>query len=55
MQMNQINKTGDFTNEIERELNEIRTAASDAQQGLRTLREMELGWISGGDGGTVWV
>ena len=46
--MNAINKAGDFTNEIERELNEIRATAGEAQNGLRVLHDLEMGWVAGG-------
>ena len=52
--MNQIKAAGQFTNEIAREIAEIRDAAAAAQPELRTLRDMEMGWVAGGDGQPVW-
>lgn len=46
--MNQIIKN-DFNNEITRELDEVRAAAIQARDGLRTLRDIEMGWVGGGD------
>jgi len=46
--------TGAFTNELARDIADLRKAASAAQGELRTLREMEMGWVAGGDGGPVW-
>ena len=53
--MNQIKLAGLFSDEVAREIEAIRQAA-DARQGeLRTLRDMEMGWVAGGgDGGPVW-
>jgi hypothetical protein len=45
---------GEFTNEVAREIAEIRNAAEEAQSGIRTLRETEMAWIGGGDGEPVW-
>ena len=45
---------GEFTKEAARELAEIRTAADEAQSGIRTLRDMEMAWVGGGDGEPVW-
>ena len=45
--MNQIKTTGAFTNDIARELDEIRRLA--AESAVRTLQEFELGWVGGGD------
>ena len=52
--MNQIKAAGQFTNEIAREIAEIRDAAAAAQPELRTLRDMEMGWVAGGDGQPNW-
>lgn len=48
----QIN--GAFTNELANEIADLRKAAVAAEGELRTLREMEMGWVAGGDGGGVW-
>lgn len=42
--------TNAFTHEIARELEEIRRLAAQP----RELRDMELGWVSGGDGPPNW-
>jgi hypothetical protein len=34
------------------EISEIRDAAAKAE--LRTLRDIEMGWVGGGDGQPVW-
>jgi hypothetical protein len=46
--MNQINAA--FTQEIARELDEIRRLAAEP----RVLQDLELGWVSGGDGAPGW-
>lgn len=45
---------GEFTNEVAREIAEIRTAAEEAQSGIRTLRDMEMAWVGGGDDVVIW-
>jgi hypothetical protein len=50
--MKQINTTNAFTNDIARELQEIRRLA--AESAVRTLHELELGWVSGGDGAIIY-
>ncbi len=53
--MNEIKAAGQFANEINRELEEIRAVAADSQGGLRTLRDLEMGWVAGGsDDQPVW-
>jgi hypothetical protein len=52
--MNQIKLAGELSNEIAREIDEIRAAATGAETELRTLREIEMGWVAGGDGLPVW-
>ncbi len=46
--------TGAFTNEVARDIADLRKAATASEGELRTLREMEMGWVAGGDGGGVW-
>ncbi len=46
--MNQIKRAGEFSNEIAQELDEIRAVAAGAEQELRTLRDLEMGWVAGG-------
>ena len=45
---------GAFTNDVARDIADLRKAASGAEGDLRTLRELEMGWVAGGDGGGVW-
>ena len=54
--MNQTKLAGEFTNEIARELDEIRAVAAGAEQeALRTLRDLEMGWVAGGgDASPLW-
>lgn len=53
--MNQIKPAGEFSNEIAHELDEIRAVAATAEHELRTLRDLEMGWVAGGgDGVPVW-
>ena len=53
--MNQIKLAGEFTNEIAQELDEIRAVAAGTEPELRTLRDLEMGWVAGGgDGAPVW-
>jgi hypothetical protein len=33
---------------------ELRRYASATQAGMRTLQELEMGWVAGGDGQPVW-
>jgi hypothetical protein len=55
-QMNEIKLAGDFQNQIDAEIEDLRTAAAQAADGLRTLRDIEMGWIAGGgDGNVTWV
>lgn len=53
--MNQIKLTGLFSGEEAREIEAIRNAAEASQGELRTLRDMEMGWVAGGsDSSPVW-
>ena len=53
--MNQTKLAGEFTNEIARELDQIRAVAAGAEQELRTLRDLEMGWVAGGGDATpLW-
>lgn len=52
--MERIKSAGDFSPELERDLAQLRKAAADAQPQLRTLKELEMGWVAGGDGAPVW-
>jgi len=40
--------------EMARETVELRKRAVAAQSELRTLKELEMGWVAGGDGVPVW-
>jgi len=54
--MNQIKRARDFSNDVANEITEIRAAAAAAQPEIRTLRELEMGWVAGGgDDSPVWV
>jgi hypothetical protein len=44
----------EFSPEMAREIDELGKAALKAQAGLRTLEELEMGWVAGGDGVPVW-
>jgi hypothetical protein len=50
--MKQIRNSVECPNPMAEEINEIRNAAAKAE--LRTLREIEMGWVGGGDGQPVW-
>ncbi len=53
--MNQIKLAGDISSEVARELDEIRAVAAGAENELRTLRDLEMGWVAGGgDGVPLW-
>jgi len=53
--MNQIKLAGVFSSDVARELEEIRAAAAAADPELRTLRDLEMGWVAGGDGAVGWT
>jgi hypothetical protein len=51
--MNEIKTAaGVFANDVARDLEDVREAAQKAE--IRTLRDMELGWIGGGDDVPTW-
>jgi hypothetical protein len=50
--MKQIRNSIECPNQMAEEINEIRDAAAKAA--LRTLGEIEMGWVGGGDGQPVW-
>jgi hypothetical protein len=52
MQMNGIDFSKLFGDDVARDLTEARETAQRAE--IRTLREVEMGWISGGDGGVIF-
>jgi len=52
--MNQIKSAGDFTNQLARDIADLRKAAITAESELRTLKDIEMGWVGGGDGQPVW-
>ena len=53
--MKQVKQAGEFSNELAREIADIRAAAAAAEPELRTLRDLEMGWVAGGgDGVPVW-
>lgn len=54
--MNEIKFAGDFNQQrLEAEIEELRSATARAADGLRVLRDIEMGWIAGGDSNTTWV
>ena len=45
----------EFTNDVAREIAEIRAAAAVAEPEIRTLHDLEMGWVAGGgDDQPVW-
>ena len=52
--MEQIKQAGEFFPELARDVAELRRAAADAQSQMRTLKEIEMGWVAGGDGAPIW-
>ena len=55
--MKEIKFAGDFNQQLEGRVDELRNAAAAAasSDGLRVLRDIEMGWIGGGDANTTWV
>jgi hypothetical protein len=47
-------KLGEFTIDTARDISEVREAAVKAAREVRTLQEIEMGWVAGGDGVPVW-
>jgi hypothetical protein len=37
-----------------RDIADVRDAARAAEAGMRSLQEIEMGWVGGGDGVPVW-
>lgn len=50
--MNEIKSMGFFANDVARDLEEARSSAQHAE--IRTLQDMELGWIGGGEDSPDW-
>ena len=49
-------KSVEFPKELALEIAEIRAIAAAAETELRTLRDLEMGWVAGGgDGIPVWT
>ena len=49
-------KTVEFPSDLAREIAEIRAVAATAEPELRTLRDLEMGWVAGGgDDIPVWT
>ncbi len=46
--MNTIDQARELSPEITNEIEQVRNAAAAAEGGLRTLRDMEMGWVAGG-------
>jgi hypothetical protein len=52
--MNQIKSSAEISLDLARDIADVRRTAHAAQDELRTLKDVELGWIGGGDGEPVW-
>ncbi len=52
--MNQIKLAGDFSSDVARESTRSGPRRPRPTTELRTLRDLEMGWVAGGDGGGVW-
>jgi hypothetical protein len=52
--MNQIKSSAELSLDVAGDIADARRAAHAAQDDLRTLKDIELGWIGGGDGEPVW-
>jgi hypothetical protein len=50
--MNELKQTGVFADDVARDLEDARETARNAD--IRTLRDIELGWIGGGDDVPTW-
>ena len=50
--MNEIKTTGVFANDVARDLAQARETAQNAD--IRTLRDIEMSWIGGGDDNPTW-
>jgi hypothetical protein len=50
--MNEFKPMGVFANDVARLLEEARETAQNAE--IRPLRDIELGWIGGGDDSPTW-
>ena len=50
--MNEIKAMGVFANDVARDLEQARETAQNAD--IRVLRDIELGWIGGGDDSPTW-
>jgi hypothetical protein len=49
-------KAVEFPNDLARDIAEIRAVAATAEPELRTLRDLEMGWVAGGgDDIPVWT
>jgi hypothetical protein len=49
--MNGLDFSKLFADDVARDLEEARETAQHAE--IRTLRDVEMGWIGGGDGGVI--
>jgi len=52
--MNTTPFSPDFAHDAAPDLAELRHAAAQAQPALRALKDLEMGWVAGGDGVPVW-
>jgi len=50
--MNELNLKGLFADDVSSELDQARETAERAE--IRTLRDVEMGWIGVGDEGPIW-
>jgi hypothetical protein len=50
--MNELKQTGVFADDVARDLEDARETAQHAE--IRTLGEIEMGWVGGGDDVPVW-
>jgi hypothetical protein len=52
--MNEIKLAAEFANDAARDLQDVREAAQRGEGALRVLRDVEMGWVGGGDGLPDW-
>jgi hypothetical protein len=52
--MKEINLSANFTNDVARDLEDVRETAERGEGALRVLRDVEMGWVGGGDGLPLW-
>jgi hypothetical protein len=52
--MKEMNLSANFTNDVAHDLEDVRESAERAESSLRVLRDVEMGWVGGGDGAPIW-